>query len=402
MAKAGRRARARAAASMRAAAISRSRNALRAVQQPQAPPSGQSRLEKLPGDVLGLVVGFLGFHSLPAASNVSKTLYELPDLTAARARHRLTLEAMPNRWGGERDLCDTNSPTEYLSLAPIVSRNRFPRGQNRPNVVYHQGRALVFKEYEEESLDDFFSPHLRRCLFPTWTDQGGYGAFIVDVDKDAGVVTVYQYPIEEANGEEIAYPERKNFEWILKGPPGHFDLDGARVVERHEAVGVFVGLSRANHEIGYGTTPEYGDSVMLQLPVADHKNPQYDYIVIGESISQFTSPEPVTRYFSNIARNHAITDVALTSSLVIFPTCGCHYAHRASLRDWDRQMWYIEEDQGESVWELCAEYDIPKTEPRTTQSGYDYKVPPSLPHETRYIMKRWYLHRMGLLPESSK
>ena len=74
MAKAGRRARARAAASMRAAAISRSRNALRAVQQQQAPPSEQSRLEKLPGDILGVVVGFMGFHSLSAAVAVSKTL----------------------------------------------------------------------------------------------------------------------------------------------------------------------------------------------------------------------------------------------------------------------------------------------------------------------------------------
>ena len=88
MAKAGRRARARALAMARAAAQRRQQE-----QDAAEAAHGNSTIEKLPADILGVLFGCLGFHSSLAASHASKTLHKAPD-AAMRARHRLTLAAM--------------------------------------------------------------------------------------------------------------------------------------------------------------------------------------------------------------------------------------------------------------------------------------------------------------------
>ena len=90
MAKAGRRARARALAMARAAAQRRQQRQQDAA---AAAAHGNSTIEKLPADILGVLFGCLGFHSSLAASHASKTLHKAPD-AAMRARHRLTLAAM--------------------------------------------------------------------------------------------------------------------------------------------------------------------------------------------------------------------------------------------------------------------------------------------------------------------
>ena len=97
MAKAGRRARARALAMARAAALRRQQQQQDAAEAAH----GNSTIERLPADILGVLFGCLGFHSSLAASHASKTLHKAPD-AATRARHSLTLGAMPHRWGGEK------------------------------------------------------------------------------------------------------------------------------------------------------------------------------------------------------------------------------------------------------------------------------------------------------------
>ena len=73
-------------------------------------------LATIPGDALGVVQQFIGFHSSPAVSAVSTSLYKTEELAAARARQRLSLAAMPTLPSGPRDLRDRRLATEYLSL----------------------------------------------------------------------------------------------------------------------------------------------------------------------------------------------------------------------------------------------------------------------------------------------
>ena len=101
MAKAGRRARARALAMARAAAQRRQQRQQDAAEAARR----KSTIEELPADILGVLFGCLGFHSSLAASHASKTLHKAPD-AATRARHSLTLAAMPHGCGGDRDLAD--------------------------------------------------------------------------------------------------------------------------------------------------------------------------------------------------------------------------------------------------------------------------------------------------------
>ena len=77
-------------------------------------------LTTIPGDALGVVQQFIGFHSSPAVSAVSTSLYKTEELAAARARQRLSLAAMPSLPSGPRDLRDRRLATEYLSLVPTT------------------------------------------------------------------------------------------------------------------------------------------------------------------------------------------------------------------------------------------------------------------------------------------
>ena len=77
-------------------------------------------LATIPGDALGVVQQFIGFHSSPAVSVVSTSLYKTEELAAARARQRLSLAAMPSLPSGPRNLRDCRLATEYLSLVPTT------------------------------------------------------------------------------------------------------------------------------------------------------------------------------------------------------------------------------------------------------------------------------------------
>ena len=77
-------------------------------------------LETIPGDALGVVQQFIGFHSSPAVSAVSTSLYKTEELAAARARQRLSLAVMPSLPSGPRNLRDCRLATEYLSLVPTT------------------------------------------------------------------------------------------------------------------------------------------------------------------------------------------------------------------------------------------------------------------------------------------
>ena len=89
-----------------------------------APQSWPLAAIDIPADVLGVVIGFLGYYHLPTAAAVSKSWYNSDELTAARARHGLTVAAMPNCWRMDRTEIlrsrQGDASYEYLSLCPRV------------------------------------------------------------------------------------------------------------------------------------------------------------------------------------------------------------------------------------------------------------------------------------------
>ena len=350
MAKAGRRARARAAASMRAAAISRSRNALRAVQQQQAPPSEQSRLEKLPGDILGVVVGFMGFHSFSAAVAVSKTLSQAPD-AATRARHRLTLAAMPSLPSGPRNLRDRRLATEYLSLAP-------------PTDEGSQSRTIICSEnyrYDKhESLMAVFRRTNSRCVLRTVCERGSTFPFIVEINKCRGEVLVYEHPSADENGKALPFDYEngtQKFQWVMD----RCNLDEMKVLETYEAAGVFIGSSYLGRTPS--NAPSFEGSILVQLSATNHTDPRYGYVFIGDDCRYFETPEPITRYFHHVSDMFHSNVVALTSTYALFPEkCWSSgkltipYAPRTAFADsYGRSYASMEESAGEGVWEICQE-----------------------------------------------
>ena len=118
----------------------------------------KSTIEELPADILGVLFGCLGFHSSLAASHASKTMHKAPD-AATRARHRLTLAAMPHGCGGDRDLADRDWATEYLSLgATTTSIDDFELPLGATPVLHARfPRTLVCKEHDSESVADVFT-----------------------------------------------------------------------------------------------------------------------------------------------------------------------------------------------------------------------------------------------------
>ena len=383
---------------MRAAALSHIRNSLRAVQQPQAP-CEQSRLEKLPADVLGVAVGFLGFHSLAAASRVSKTLYELPDLTAARARHRLTLKAMPHGQGGERDLLDRSRATEYLSLGSATTTVVDYGFQRLAPVV--GPRALVCRERDYDSVVDFFSPRYSRCVLRTKSDQGSFYTFIVDINKATGEVLIFDHPKPD-DYYTRPHPQemRTDFEELLQG----LDLDTLTPLERYEAAGVFIGTT-TGFSPAFPHAPEFGYSILLQLPVRDHTKPDYEYVYIGDRCRHFFPPEPLTRFFGRLNNNHSNQEVALSRNFMYFPKFNSmgvvSYTARAAAWRYTplprevRHYGDAVHNQGiwggghnEGLWESAQLWDI--------RHGWSRVIPQTI---RRHGGSRWYPDRPNLLPE---
>ena len=351
MAKAGRRARARALAMARAAA--RTRLQLQAAAEAAR---GTSTIEKLPADILGVLFGCLGFHSSLAASHASKTLHKAPD-AAMRARHRLTLAAMPHGCGGDRDLSDRDWATEYLSLgATTTSIDDFELPLGATPVLHARfPRTLVCKEHDHESVADVFSPHYSRCVLRTKTDQGSFYTFIVDINKVTGEVLVFDHPKPDD------YYTRPHPIEMCTGFP-ELDMEELIPLERYEAVGVFIGLtSMKENPLTHQYFPhaaEFGDSILLQLPVRDHESPQYEYVYIGDRCRHFVAPEPIQRFFAHLGNNHANMEVALSSTFVYYPA---NMNRQGVVIYAPRAAWSLlrnEREHGEGAWELCYEWDI--------------------------------------------
>ena len=137
-------------------------------------------LATIPGDALGVVQQFLGFHSSPAVSVVSTSLYKTEELEAARARQRLSLAAMPSLPSGPRNLRDCRLATEYLSLVPTTE------GVQSRTIICAQNYHCD----DEQSLAAVLQRSCTRCVLRTSTDQGCKYTFIVEINKDAGEVLV--------------------------------------------------------------------------------------------------------------------------------------------------------------------------------------------------------------------
>jgi len=306
-------------------------------------------LTTIPGDALGVVQQFIGFHSSPAVSAVSTSLYKTEELAAARARQRLSLAAMPSLPSGPRDLRDRRLATEYLSLVPTTEGA--------------QSRTIICAENyhcdDEQSLAAVLQRSCTRCVLRTSTDQGCKDTFIVEINKDAGEVLVYEHPDRDSfdyDRRSIDYDQTpRNLDWVMQ----RVNLDEMTPLERYEAVGVFVGICCIKHYNQLPGPPKYGDSILLQLPVADHKKPQYEYVQIGDRCRRFATPEPLTRYFAHVGNNHANMEVALSERYVYFPffdrSGTVMYAPRS---DWR----FRSREQGppyyEGAWEACYEWDV--------------------------------------------
>ena len=191
----------------------------------------------------------LGFHSLTAAATVSKTLSHAPD-AATRARHRLTLGAIPALPPGKRDIRDRSCATEYLSLAPRLDGAVGPR-------------KLVCDTHDIDSktLKSVFRTRHTRCVLRTVCRQGGMFPFIVEINKCRGEVLVYEHPSADANGEELPFGSpngTQEFQWVMD----RCSLDEMRVLECYEAAGVFFGTSCLSRESSI-ERPEFGGSILV-------------------------------------------------------------------------------------------------------------------------------------------
>ena len=69
----------------------------------------EATIEELPGDILGVLFGCLGFHSSLAASHASKTLHKAPDAAAGAAPPPPLGRDASLKTSGDRNLRDRDS-----------------------------------------------------------------------------------------------------------------------------------------------------------------------------------------------------------------------------------------------------------------------------------------------------
>jgi len=78
-------------------------------------------------------------------------------------------------------------------------------------------------------------------------------------------------------------------------------------------------MSKLDHHSGSTGRSEYGDAILLKLPCTmQETQPVYHYVWIGGQCTPFQLSQPVTRFFANIANNHAQQSVALTADDALF------------------------------------------------------------------------------------
>ena len=254
------------------------------------------------------------------------------------------------------DLTDRDGATEYLPLgATTTFINDFGRDLLPADDLGGRPRALVCRERDYDSVVDFFSPRYSRCVLRTKSDQGSFYTFIVDINKATGEVLVFDHPKPDD------YYTRPHPIEMCTGFPA-VDLDELIPLERYEAVGVFIGVTRMKENpLTHQYFPhhaEFGDSILLQLPVRDHESPQYEYVYIGDRCRHFVAPEPIHRFFAHLGNNHANMEVALSSTFVYYPA---NMNRQGVVIYAPRAAWSLllnEREYGEGAWELCYEWDI--------------------------------------------
>ena len=334
--------------------------------------------DSLPEEVARIVLGYLGYHQTPAASEVCKTWHKSPALVAARVLRRRSLEAapasVPRPWRIEAP-----GAREYLSLDT-------PSAPGENDVLYH----LREGEYGGEiafhlERDDHLFPTSQKILLRTRTDQCCTYSFVVVIDKTSGEVLVYEHPNEDDNGAEIEFRAKQNF--CLEGHKLCFiretfspraqltvqtvEMGNLKLLERYEAVGVFVGF--ATFETGEGgllerdmytgeliLRPRFADSILVQLPMTDPAKPLYPYVRVGGSCCSFATPEPITRYFASIDgmnSSHSQTMLSSTNAYY-FKTSDDKLVVAYAPRDTFRRS-RSEGRLGETTWELLSAWNHP-------------------------------------------
>jgi len=341
--------------------------------------------DSLPEDVMTAILGFVGFHHVPVASVVNKSWHQSSALTAARVLRRRSLEAAPAPVPGAWNVSSEEGAQEYLSLAPL-STFRSP----------HAKFFVLEDEYDRdgEELTSAFSSTNPYLMLRTVDDNGLDYSFIVVIDKSSGEVSVYEHPDVDESGKELEFSQKQNFSlsddqrklnftdtWGGEKTEkvGSLDLSELKLLERYEAVGVFVGVSRVRTGEGNlidGVGMELARSILVQMPVADPVNPRYPYVLIRGNCCAFVTPEPITRYFAHVdGHNHTHTHTLLSVTNAYFhgfwhgrdrPFV---YAPRATFKASRRESTGIEyydwrgsrvtRLRGEVVWEVRQSWNLP-------------------------------------------
>ena len=331
-------------------------------------------LTSVPDDCLSVVSGYIGFHSLPVASTVCKAWRGMVVLTRARALHRLSVAAAPAALVGSRQLLNTDEAREYLSLAPRP-RSRRPDGRpyrGAPMDVDHGPPIFCTQQHHDaENLEKIFSPASARCVFRTVINEGGSFPFVIEINKYTGSVLVYEHPEVDDEGKEFGLFSNAQFNRFMKGR----DVEQLTLLERYEPVGVFIGISCRYQGWGPPSRAQFGDSILLQMPVTDDVNPKYPYIAIGGSCKSFETPEPITRFFANISHHHSMPEVMLSERYVYLHAGATGlYSEGQSAVKYDKRNrkgvscihggpYYVfsnhrdERDMGEGAWEFLMMFD---------------------------------------------
>jgi len=254
-------------------------------------------MESLPSELATAIFETLGFHHRPAAQAVSKSWRGLDALVESRARHRATVASFP----------------------PPPPDNEFGRGGE---FVALRPRAYGDATYVVDvSLDDFSMP--ARVVLRTDANQNAFFDYVVEIDAN-GSAAVYDYEDPSATVYEspegyTSFTRRNAVEFFAST-----NLKNLKLLARYECVGFFLGMSKLDHRTGRKGFSQYGDSILLQLPCTisssndAEKRPIYHYVFVGGEITQFQLSQPVTRFFANIANNHAQSSIALTADEAIY------------------------------------------------------------------------------------
>mmetsp|Transcript_308 Transcript_308/g.1004 ORF Transcript_308/g.1004 Transcript_308/m.1004 type:complete len:368 (+) Transcript_308:190-1293(+) len=337
--------------------------------------------DSLPEDVMTAILGFVGFHHVPVASVVNKSWHQSSALTAARVLRRRSLEAAPAPVPGAWNVSSEEGAQEYLSLAPLST---FPSP--------HAKFFLLDNRYDRdgEELTSAFSSTNPYLMLRTVDDNGLDYSFIVVIDKSSGEVSVYEHPDVDESGKKIEFSQKQhfslsddqrklNFTDTWGGGKfkkvGSLDLSELKLLERYEAVGVFVGVSRIRMGEGNqwidGVRMQLVHSILVQMPVADPVNPRYPYVLIRGNCCAFVTPEPITRYFAHVdGHNHTHSHTLLSVTNAYFHGFShgrdrpIFYAPRATFNASRREStgfeyynWQgsrVTRLRGEVVWEICS------------------------------------------------